>query len=105
MWPFKKKETKKPEVKKEPVIDYERIRVDTLREFRDIGEKFNYLGATIIVTGHCRFSHNYEMLASLQGDYRTENGEIKQIVFDYSELETLRNENQQPEKEQHETTD
>lgn len=90
MWPFKKKE---PE---EPKIDITQIKIDELKSFRCIGEKFNYLGVTIIVTGH---SELYSIGLSLgrrpmlSGNYKNEKGEIKDISFSYRELPGLQAEN------------
>ena len=91
MWTFKKKETE------EPKIDRTLICIDELNAFRKLGEKFNYLGVTIIVTGH----HELEMGVGyglnvrpvLKGDYKNYNGEIKPISFAYRELPALQAEN------------
>lgn len=90
MWPFQKK------VLEEMKPSKSQARIDELRAFRDIGEKFNYMGVEIIVTGHyeavpCGFGIIFE--ACLKGDYKTDQGEIKNISFDHSELEALKAEN------------
>jgi hypothetical protein len=41
MWPFKKKEPEQPKA------DIRQKRINELKAFKDIGEKFNYLGVTI----------------------------------------------------------
>ena len=53
-----------------------------LKKFRDVGERLFYLGAPMIVR-----EHTYKGI--MVCDYRTENGEIKSISFNYRDLPHL----------------
>jgi len=93
MWPFKKKEStlgKTIERSMDRILEIRQDRLDELKSFREVGEKFNYLGATIICTGY--FDSGYPTVG-LRGDYRNESGEIKNIFFSYSRLPVLMAEN------------
>ena len=90
MWPFKKEEPEQPKV------DRTQECIEELKAFRDIGEKFNYLGATIICTGHFEldfYGLNIRIRPTLKGDYKNDKGEIKAISFGYRELQGLKAEN------------
>ncbi len=90
MWPFKKEELETQEA------DCQQERIDELKAFKNIGEKFNYLGVTIIVTGHSElevYRHGVDLIPTLKGDYINGKGEIKPISFDYRELPALQAEN------------
>lgn len=90
MWPFKKKEPEQPKV------DRTQEYIDELRAFRAIGEKFNYLGVTIICTGHSDLDLcglNIIVRPVLKGDYKNDKGEINPISFSYRELPALKAEN------------
>jgi hypothetical protein len=90
MWPFRKKALEEIKPSKS------QAQIDELVAFRKIGEKFNYMGVEIIVTSHKKlipagFCFVWE--PCLSGDYKNNQGEIKSISFDYSELEALKAEN------------
>ena len=91
MWPFKKKEVE------EPKVDRTQICIENLKAFRKLGEKFNYLGVTIIVTGHHELElgvgYRLNLRPVLKGDYKNDKGEIKSISFAYRELPALQAEN------------
>ena len=83
MWPFKKKEStlgKTIDRSMDRILEIRLARIDELKSFRKAGEKFNYLGATIICTGY--FDRGSPTVGLL-GDYRNEAGEIKNIFFSY----------------------
>ncbi len=85
MWPFKR----------EPAFDAaasDRQAIERLREFRQIGEKFVYLGVEMSVTAHYKLKLNlsyYRMRPVLRADYATKTGEIKQISFNPGEVDRL----------------
>ena len=91
MWPFKKKEIVEQETERK------KEQIEAIKDFRDIGEKFKYLGVEIIVTHHySRSYHPYKgiiITPELSGDYVTANGELKKVCFSFSELGTLKSEN------------
>lgn len=95
MW-FEKKKTEE-EPKKEK--SWEETAMEEIKSFRDIGEKFNYLGVEMMVTGHfdVHFPLNvYDSLRikpCLKVDYVTKNGEIKGGTFYVKDLPMLRKEN------------
>lgn len=74
-----------------------------LKEFRQVGETFKYLGVTILVTGYSTTTYdeyhhkNFRPLPTwrprLQGDYTNTLGEICSIDFGYEELPVLKAEN------------
>lgn len=92
MWPWKKKE--KPDTPKKP--DHWEIfdrRVKKLKDFRDVGQTFNYLGATMLVVDHSEVRPGWEgyhcpLVAVLKCNYRDNNGVIHIATFEYSELHT-----------------
>ena len=61
------------------------LMVCQLEKFRNIGETFNYLGVTCIVTGHVEFN-GFELCPRLLADYVDKNGVIRQVSFGYGEL-------------------
>lgn len=63
--------------------------VQALREFRDLGETFNYLGRTMIVTGHWDDHPEIRPWAVLKCDYADDSGVIRKIEFGPSELPGL----------------
>lgn len=70
--------------------------VAKLKSFRDIGEKFNYLGAKMIVVAHFRRGVDPEGTYQepiLKCDYINNLGEIKDAYFSTDELPTLIKEN------------
>ena len=70
-----------------------------LRQFREAGEKFNYMGVEMLVTRHLIFAdqeHPSATIPSLVADYVSKPGKIKTITFSIHQLEMLRNMN--PEK-------
>jgi len=73
-------------------------KIRQLREFRDIGERFTYLGRDMVVTAHYRIvSCGFSMhpVFGISADYVNDIGDIKQISFSMSELQTLINENKE----------
>ena len=85
LWPFKRKEAG-PDARTEAF--------EALRNFRDVGEKFNYLGVEMIVESHWK---NYPAAAGfvpmLCAAYRNDHGEINHAYFLCRELPALRAEN------------
>lgn len=88
MWPFKKK-----------TIELERDKIGAaiakLEAFRKIGETFNCLGRTCVVTGHWDLLPFVGVVPLLRFDYCDESGRLHAATFLVSELPAL--ENQQKE--------
>lgn len=92
MWPFKTRKNEKQR-------DYNQNLIDELREFRGMGETFNYLGRTLIVTAHTELIPGVcgiAILPCLQCDYANENGDIKRIRFSAKELPGLIKQQEKP---------
>ncbi len=97
MWPFKRgSDTDESDALRES----DRQARERLQEFRQIGEKFVYLGVEMCVTGHVKLELNwgwphigssryYRTRPVLRADYATKMGEIKQISFDPGEVDRL----------------
>lgn len=85
MWPFTKKDA-------EPKRDLTQEAIDDLKSFRDIGEKFNYMGIEMIVESHYYFSP-YGGHPRILAAYKNEHGELKHAEFLRRELPALRAEN------------
>ena len=67
-----------------------------LKDFRKVGEKFNYLGIEMIVTRHMGFSTGFPFpvpTPELQAEYRDNNGILRKISFSPHKLECLIAEN------------
>ena len=85
MWTF---------TKKQPAEDGERqAAFDDLKSFRDIGEKFNYMGIEMIVESHVKPLSYVGFVPQLTAAYRNKEGELKHACFMRSELPALRAEN------------
>ena len=85
MWPF----TKKIE---EPKIDWVQQYIDEFKAFRDIGETFNYLGRTCVVTGHFTvdfFCYGGSRMPGLTFNYADDLGVIHSMVASIRELPGL----------------
>lgn len=63
--------------------------IEEFRQFRDIGETFNYLGRTLIVTAHTETAVDLGEYARLRCDYADNDGVIRQISFQPRELPAL----------------
>ena len=74
MWPFRKK------------VDTTEQGIDELKAFRNIGETFNYLGRTCIVTGHRECWEMIGWVPMLMCDYVDGRGQIRQVKFNLREL-------------------
>ena len=83
MWPF---------AKKEPERDYTQETIEKLRSFRDVGEKFNYMGIEMIVERHCDFTQ-YGSFPKITAAYKNNNGELNHAEFWVRDLPALRAEN------------
>lgn len=104
MWPFKKKEV----VESKPTIDpqaTEYARMLEIIAWRDIGDEFNYLGVKCLLTHYSQVKTRYLfvdlfptpypfMLAVIEADYVDNNGQLRVICFDYSELGNLIKQNE-----------
>jgi len=87
MWSFKVKEiTEEPD----PLV----VAVEALREFRDVGETFNYRGIDMIVESHVEMSFG-EVRPILTAAYKNDYGELKHAAFLRRELPALMAENQE----------
>ena len=80
MWPFNKRESKPNHFEEG---------ISKLKEFRDIGETFNYLGRTCIVTAH--YDGHFEMgfYPILKFDYCDDLGVLHNMTACVSELPCL----------------
>lgn len=87
MWPFKNKERVNEESSKDTIT----IAINKLKEFRDVGETFNYLGRTCIVTGHCDIKYQgiystIVIVPLLKFDYCDNYGVLHSCAFKLNEL-------------------
>jgi hypothetical protein len=83
MWPFTKN--------KEPEPNRTQECIDRLKAFRDIGETFDYLGRTCIVTGHAEFYPYIGIIPVLKFDYADDHGVIHCMSANIRELPALVN--------------
>ena len=83
MWPF---------AKKKPERDWTQEAIDKLRSFRDVGEKFNYMGIEMIVESHY-FSDIDCVYPRISAAYKNNNGELNHAEFQLHYLPALRAEN------------
>jgi hypothetical protein len=67
--------------------------VAQLKAFRDVGQTFNYLGMTCMVTGYYGTYLGGQRYAVLQADYVDVTGLYHHIKFDVEKLPCLRNQN------------
>jgi hypothetical protein len=86
MWPFSRK-------KDQPKESYLEVGIKELKEFRDIGDSFKYLGRTMVVTRHHTFD-GFDVWPKLICDYADNHGVLRQAVFGLHELEGLKKQNQ-----------
>lgn len=94
MWPFTSRST---EDKITTEACPHKYFVDELKAFKDVGEKFNYLGQEMLVLGH----KDYRMFAGgythiepkLMCEYVNNNGDIKKKSFHFDMLPILIAEN------------
>lgn len=89
MWFFKKKEK-----------ESDTRMIDALTEcieFRNVGERFTYLGVEMCVVKHGTVEYLPGIHAWIQPNiharYVNKDGDIREIVFDYRELNALKKEN------------
>jgi hypothetical protein len=82
MWPFKKKE---------PERDWTSEEIEKLKAFRDVGETFNYLGRTCVVTGHWDWWPHIGVIPMLKFDYCDDCGKLHAASARVSELPALEN--------------
>ena len=82
MWPFKKKE---------PKPDRTGETIAKLKSFKDIGETFNYLGRTCVVTGHWEYWPYCGVVPMLKFDYADEHGILHSVSANIRELPALIN--------------
>ncbi len=89
---FKKKKIKKAEP------DWRIKALEECKAFRALGETFNYMGVEMLVVNHGTLeSHVYVDIWTtphIQANYVNKQGEIKNIVFGYEEIEILRKQTQ-----------
>ena len=107
MWPFKSEEVHEVAEKEQPV-DYPAIeykRMAEIKEWRDIGEEFNYLGTKCLMTHHHCFETRYRLCfpypipyllkcAQIKADYVDNYGQIRSVSFGYGELGNLIKQNE-----------
>ena len=75
MWPFDKKVVEKPST----------LAIDTIRDFKKVGETFKYLDRTCVVTAHVSWT-GLGVMPCLCADYSDNNGVIRQIQFRACEI-------------------
>lgn len=83
MWPFSEK--------KKPEVDRTQACIDKLMAFKKVGETFNYLGRTCVVTGHVDFYPYVGIIPMLKFDYADEQGVIHCMSASIRELPALVN--------------
>jgi len=87
IWPFKRK----------PEHDWKKEQLDLLKDFRDVGEKFTYLGKEMLVVSHVDhdFSRSLEFISlpRLVCHYFDATGTLKHARFTCADLPVLRSEN------------
>lgn len=91
MWSFKRKGKKM-----EPKEDWRKKAYEKVMAFRQVGEKFHYLGVEMIVTGHSDIvATPFGVLKNpcIKADYVDKHGKIRQIRFDPGKLKGLISEN------------
>jgi hypothetical protein len=96
MWPFKsKKEVAAKESEfdcaVESAID---CAVNEIKKFRDVGETFNYLGRTCIVTTYGQYCPYLGVMPKIHCDYADDKGVIHSISFSIDELGNLIKQNE-----------
>ena len=91
MWPFKKKEVEATKI--DIRIKNMNDTIEKFKAFREIGETFNYLGRTCIVTGHWTFSGYMGYTPELKFDYADELGVIHSTSITIHELPVLLKQN------------
>lgn len=87
MWPF---------TKKEPKRDYITEAIVKLKEFKDVGETFNYLGRQCIVTGYWDYEPNVGYIPMLKFDYADDMGRLHHFSTRVFDLPTLSGAVKQP---------
>ena len=95
MW-FKKKEPVKIDILKgaPPVLDARQEQIKEMKAWRDIGQKFNYLGVKCIVVSHYKIVPSGMLkIPLIEASYVDNLGVIHSITFGYSELKVLINQN------------
>lgn len=75
--------------------------VARLREFREIGQTFNYLGRTCVVTAHESARPGLGHVPQLNADYADDHGVIHGITFSVDELPGLLAQNDNQGRGQH----
>lgn len=75
--------------KKENVIN---VGIKKLKEFRDIGEKFNYLGVELIVEDHT-INSGFGFIPAICACYRDNSGDLRHVTFFVKDLVCLKAEN------------
>lgn len=95
---FSKKERAEYREDMKPVIERYEKEIAEIKKFRDIGEKFNYLGLDMIVLSHSYREIDMEYgswysTPKLRAKYVNAAKEIVIAKFDYEELPALVNEN------------
>lgn len=68
--------------------------VEQLRQFRDIGDEFNYLGLRMVVTHLYELRLHGRSFPMLDADYVDNSGRLRQSKFSLRELPVLIKQNQ-----------
>lgn len=91
MWPLKKKDTRKLLQTKS---DLTQETIDDLKSFRDIGEKFNYMGIEMIVESHYSTMINpCVTFPRILAAYKDYHGVLRHVEFKHRALPALKAEN------------
>lgn len=84
MWPFSKKEEPKEAITQACIDE-----LKAFKAFREVGETFNYLGRTCVVTGHADFHPYVGVIPMLKFDYADDHGIIHSMSANIRELPAL----------------
>lgn len=90
MWPFSKKQ--EPEQQTEPLATAADAAIAVLKDWRGVGDEFDYLGRTMRVTAHHRiscFGWSICKIPCIQAEYADNDGVIRQAMFSVPECEAL----------------
>lgn len=87
MWPFKKAPVT-PNQDTSAYVEHQGL-IALFRHWKPIGSKFEYLGRTMVVTGHSRFVPRSFSRACVTANYVDDLGVIHNITFDEEEVKAL----------------
>lgn len=89
-WLFHKAEVK---VEENPKLTERELKIIELKEWRGIGETFEYLGRTMYVTKHYYVAtgvYHCFRCPVIHADYADNNGKIHSVTFSLTEIEAIK---------------